>query len=173
MPERRPNPRFANRKQPVNPFETRLLDVKRVIKVTKGGRRFKFSALVVIGDKQGRVGFAIGKSIEVPEAIKKAERLARKNLYRVDVVGEQATVSHDIIGHHGAAKVLLKPAVEGKGIVASDKVRAVVELAGIRNIYSKNLGSNNPLNVVTATVKGLTNMRTKEKIMSLIDKKEL
>jgi small subunit ribosomal protein S5 len=173
MPERKPNPRFQNRRQQENPFETRLLDVKRVIKVTKGGRRFKFSALVVIGDKQGRVGYAIGKSIEVPEAIKKAERLARKNLYRVNVVGDQATVSHDIIGHHGAARVLLKPAAEGKGIIASDKVRAVVELAGIRNIYSKNLGSNNPLNVVRATVDGLTNMRTKEEIMSLRDKKEL
>jgi small subunit ribosomal protein S5 len=143
---RRPNPRFEGRPQVENPFEERLLDVKRVIKTTKGGRRFKFSALVVVGDKKGRVGFAIGKSIEVPD---------------------------DIIGHHGAAKVLLMPAQEGKGIIASDKVRAVVELAGIRNIYSKNQGSNNPLNVVQATVEGLTRMNTKEHIMNLRGKKEL
>ena len=170
---RRPNPRFEGRPQIENPFEERLLDVKRVIKTTKGGRRFKFSALVVVGDKKGRVGFAIGKSIEVPEAIKKATRLAKKNLYKVNVVGKADTVPHDIIGHHGAAKVLLMPAQEGKGIIASDKVRAVVELAGIRNIYSKNQGSNNPLNVVQATIDGLVNMNTKEHIMNLRGKKEL
>lgn len=159
------NPRFANQREQA--FESRLIDVKRVIKATKGGRRFKFSALVVVGDGKGRVGYGIGKSIEVPEAIKKAERAARKNIHFVKVVGSQATISHDVIGKAGAARVLLKPAADGKGIIASDKVRAVVELAGIRNIYSKNMGTNNPLNVVRATVEGLTRTKTKEEILSL------
>ncbi len=165
------NPRFANRPQREQEFEERVLQIKRVIKVTKGGRRFKFSALVVVGDKKGRVGYGIGKHIEVPEAIKKAVRQARKNLTTVKITGAQATVPHNVIGHKGAARVMLKPAVEGKGIIASDVVRAVVELAGFRNIYSKNLGTNNPLNVVIATVEGLTQMRTGEEIANL--KKEI
>ncbi len=165
------NPRFANRPQRQQDFEERVLQIKRVIKVTKGGRRFKFSALVVVGDKKGRVGYGIGKHIEVPEAIKKAVRQARKNLVNVKITGSQETVPHNVIGHKGAARVMLKPAAEGKGIIASDVVRAVVELAGIRNIYSKNLGTNNPLNVVIATVDGLTQMRTAEEFAAL--KKEL
>ncbi len=165
------NPRFANRPQRENDFEERVLQVKRVIKVTKGGRRFKFSALVVVGDKKGRVGYGIGKHIEVPEAIKKAVRQAKKNLSTVKISGSQETVPHNVIGHKGAARVMLKPAAEGKGIIASDVVRAVVELAGYRNIYSKNLGTNNPLNVVIATVDGLSQMRTGEEIANL--RKEL
>ncbi len=165
------NPRFANRPQRENEFEERVLQVKRVIKVTKGGRRFKFSALVVVGDKKGRVGYGIGKHIEVPEAIKKAVRQAKKNLTTVKIAGSQETVPHNVIGHKGAARVMLKPAAEGKGIIASDVVRAVVELAGYRNIYSKNLGTNNPLNVVIATVEGLQQMRTAEEFAAL--KKEL
>ncbi len=161
------NPRFANRPQRVNDFEERVLQIKRVIKVTKGGRRFKFSALVVVGDKKGRVGYGIGKHIEVPEAIKKAVRQAKKNLSTVKITGSQETVPHNVIGHKGAARVMLKPAAEGKGIIASDVVRAVVELAGYRNIYSKNLGTNNPLNVVIATVEGLSQMRTGEEITNL------
>lgn len=159
------NPRFANRRE--QEFEERILQIKRVIKVTKGGRRFKFSALVVVGDRKGRVGYAIGKHIEVPEAIKKAVRQAKKNLHYVKVTGAADTVPHEVIGHKGAARVMLKPAVEGKGVIASDVVRAVVELSGYRNIYSKNLGTNNPLNVVMATVDGLTQMRTKEEIADL------
>ncbi len=165
------NPRFANRPQRENDFEERVLEIKRVIKVTKGGRRFKFSALVVVGDKKGRVGYGIGKHIEVPEAIKKAVRQAKKNLSTVKITGSQETVPHNVIGHKGAARVMLKPAAEGKGIIASDVVRAVVELAGYRNIYSKNLGTNNPLNVVIATVDGLLQMRTGEEIANL--RKEL
>lgn len=159
------NPRFANKRE--QEFEERVLQIKRVIKVTKGGRRFKFSALVVVGDKKGRVGYAIGKHIEVPEAIKKAVRQARKNLHTVKIAGEQDTIAHEIIGHKGAARVMLKPAAEGKGIISSDVIRAVVELAGYRNIYSKNLGTNNPLNVVIATVDGLTKIRTGEEINNL------
>lgn len=148
-------------------FEERVIDIKRVIKVTKGGRRFKFSALVVVGDKKGNVGFAVSKHIEVPEAIKKASRLAKKNLFQVKIVGKQSTISHEYIGHHGAAKVLLKPASEGRGIIASNTIRAIVELAGIRNIYSKNLGTNNPQSVILATLDALKNQRTKKEIMFL------
>ncbi|NQX83106.1 MAG: 30S ribosomal protein S5 [Mycoplasmataceae bacterium] len=162
---RRINPRFANKRE--QEFEERVLQIKRVIKVTKGGRRFKFSALVVVGDKKGRVGYAVGKHIEVPEAIKKASRQAKKNIYHVKIVGISATFPHEVIGHKGAARVMLKPAVEGKGIIASDIIRAVVELAGYRNIYSKNLGTNNPLNVIIATIDGLTRMKTKEEIAKL------
>ncbi|NOQ50186.1 MAG: 30S ribosomal protein S5 [Mycoplasmataceae bacterium] len=159
------NPRFANRRP--SEFEERVLQIKRVIKVTKGGRRFKFSALVVIGDKKGRVGYAIGKHIEVPEAIKKAAKQARKNMYEVKIVGEQKTIPHEAIGHHGAARVMLKPAQEGKGIISSDVIRAVVELAGYHNIYSKNLGTNNPHNVVIATIDALKQIRTGEEIKEL------
>ena len=122
--------------------------------------------------KKGKVGYAIGKHIEIPEAIKKAVRLAKKNMYSINVVGEQDTIPHEIIGHHGAARVMLKPAAEGKGVIASDTVRAVVELGGVRNIYSKNLGSNNPHNVVHATVKALSTTRTKEQINSLRTKSQ-
>ena len=163
--ERPVNPRFANRRE--QEFTERVLQIKRVIKVTKGGRRFKFSALVVVGDRKGRVGYAIGKHIEVPEAIKKAVRQAKKNIISVKIVGKPDTIPHEVIGHKGAARVMLKPAVEGKGIIASDIVRAVVELAGYRNIYSKNLGTSNPLNVVIATTEALKLMRTKEEIEAL------
>jgi small subunit ribosomal protein S5 len=163
------NPRFADRGE--QEFEERVLQVKRVIKVTKGGRRFKFSALVVVGDKKGRVGYAIGKHIEVPEAIKKAVRQAKKNLVKVKIVGAADTIPHEAIGHKGAARVMLKPAAEGKGVIASDVVRAVVELAGYRNIYSKNLGTNNPNNVVIGTINALVQMRTATEIADL--KKEL
>lgn len=172
------NPRFSKpKRQPrdnqriSDGFEEKVIEIKRVIKVTKGGRKFKFSALVVVGDKNGFVGFASAKSIEVPEAIKKAARLARKNLYQVKIVGEQKTISHDYIGHNGAARVLLKPAGEGRGIVASDVVRSVVELAGIENIYSKNLGTNNPQSVVLATIDALISIKTKEQYEKLRDKK--
>ncbi|BDU67755.1 MAG: 30S ribosomal protein S5 [Candidatus Tyloplasma litorale] len=165
------NPRFANAQKREKKYEERVLKIKRVIKVTKGGRRFKFSALVVIGDKKGKVGYGVGKHIEVPEAIKKAIKAAEKNLINVKIDGENATVPHNVIGHKGAAKVMLKPAAEGKGIIASDVVRSVVELAGYRNIYSKNLGTNNPNNVILATIDGLSRMRTGEEIKGL--KKEI
>lgn len=155
------NSKYANFKKEEE-FEERVINVKRVIKVTKGGRRFKFSALVVVGDRKGRVGFAIGKHIEVPEAIKKASRQAKKNLHTIKIVGEEATIPHEVIGKNGAGKVMLKPAREGKGIIASNIVRSVVELAGIKNIYSKNLGTNNPQNVILATLDALSQLKTKE-----------
>ncbi len=161
------NSKFSAVKNKEQEFEERILEIKRVIKVTKGGRRFKFSALVVVGDRKGRVGFAIGKHIEVPEAIKKASKQARKNLIDVKIWGNAKTVPHEIVGHKGAARVMLKPAAKGKGIIASDVVRAIVELAGYQNIYSKNLGTNNPNNVVHATVNGLLQMRMPEEIEGL------
>lgn len=167
--ERPKNPKFANRKVN-NEFDEIVLSIKRVIKVTKGGRRFKFSALVVVGNRKGQVGYAIGKHIEVPEAIKKAARQAKKNLIDVKIVDKQKTIPHEAIGHNGAASVLLKPAGEGRGIIASNNVRAVIELAGYHNIYSKNLGTSNPQNVVLATIDALLQMRTKEEIYHLRDK---
>ncbi len=167
-------PRRNNRKnfnRETDQYEEKVIQIKRVIKVTKGGRKFKFSALVVVGDKKGHVGFATAKSIEVPEAIKKAARLARKNIYSVKIVGDHKTIPHEYIGHNGAARVLLKPAKDGKGIVASDVVRSVVELAGIENIYSKNLGSNTPKAVVLGTIDALVSMKTKEQFEKLRDKK--
>lgn len=161
------NPRYANVQKRVQEFEERVLQIKRVIKVTKGGRRFKFFALVVVGNKKGKVGYGIGKHIEVPEAIKKATKAAKNNLIDVKIVGSSGTVPHNVIGHKDAARVMLKPASEGKGIIASDVVRAVVELAGYRNIYSKNLGTNTPNNVVIATIDGLLKMRTKTDIEKL------
>lgn len=167
------NPKFANRRIFTSDFEERVLHIKRVIKTTKGGRRFKFSSLVVVGNKKGLVGFAVGKHIEVPESIKKGVRKAKKNLYRIEIVGEQKTIAHNIIGKHGAAKVLLKPANDGKGIIASDTIRSIVELAGIKNIYSKNLGTNNKHNVVLATIKGLSATKTKQSYDFLRDKNQL
>ncbi len=163
-------PKRRNFQQQTPEFEERVIKIKRVIKVTKGGRQFRFSALVVVGNKKGKVGFATAKSIEVPNAIKKAVRLAKDNLFNVKIVGEQATIAHEIIGKHGAAKVLLKPAKSGKGIITSDVIRSVVELAGYKNIYSKNLGTNNPQNVIIATIDGLLEIRTKEEIFKLRDK---
>ena len=162
--------RFSNKPQREVEFEERVLEIKRVIKVTKGGRRFKFSALVVIGDRKGKVGYAIGKHIEVPEAIKKAIRQARKNIFEVKIVTEHKTIPHSVIGKHGASEVMLKPAPDGKGIISSDKIRAVVELAGYENIYSKSLGSNTSMNVVLATIDGLMQMKTKPEIESLREK---
>jgi len=159
------NPRFANRRE--QEFEEKVIQIKRVIKVTKGGRRFKFSALVVVGDRKGRVGYAIGKHIEVPEAIKKAVRQAKKNIVSVKIAKGADTLPHEAMGHAGAAKIIIKPAVEGKGVIASDVVRAVVELAGYRNVYSKNLGTNNPLNVVIASIDALLQMKTGEEILKL------
>lgn len=171
--EKKVNPKFNKfpKKSFEKEFDERIISIKRVIKVTKGGRRFKFSALVVVGDKKGKVGYAFSKHIEVPEAIKNALRLAKKNLQDVKISGKQDTISHEVIGKHGSARVLLKPAVEGKGIIASDVVRSVVELAGIRNIYSKNLGTNNPQNVIIATLEGLSRLKTKEEIEFLRNKK--
>lgn len=147
----------------------KVVAINRVAKVVKGGRTFRFSALVVVGDGNGHVGVGNGKAAEVPDAIKKAIDDARKNLKEVPVVG--TTIPHEFIGKFGSARVMLKPAVEGSGVIAGGSARAVLELAGYKDIKTKVLGTNNPRNVVYATMNGLENMRTVEQIAKKRGKK--
>ncbi len=139
-----------------------VVKIYRVAKVVKGGRRFKFSAIVVVGDGQGRVGAALGKATEVPEAIRKAIEKAKREMFEVPIVS--TTIPHEVIGRSGAAHVLLKPASLGTGVIAGGPVRAVVEAAGYRNILTKSLGSNNATNVVWAAMDGLRQLETVETV---------
>ncbi|QBQ08122.1 30S ribosomal protein S5 [Spiroplasma gladiatoris] len=163
-PRRDNGGRFGRNKED-NPFEEQVVTINRVTKVTKGGRRFRFAAIVVIGDKKGRVGLGTGKANEVPDAIKKAIKEARKSLVRVPITG--TTVPHDVIGHFGAGRVLIKPAKKGTGVIAGGPARAVIELAGISDVYTKSLGSNTPINMIRATLEGLKEMQTAEQIARL------
>ncbi|MBI5182374.1 MAG: 30S ribosomal protein S5 [Nitrospirae bacterium] len=146
-------------------LKDKVIFINRVAKVVKGGRRFSFSALVVVGDGQGYVGTGRGNAIEVPEAIRKAVESAKKNIIKIPLKG--TTIPFEVIGHYGAADVLLKPASEGTGVIAGGPVRAIMEMVGIHNILSKSLGSNNPNNVVNATIAGLLKLRDGEAVFKL------
>lgn len=146
-------------------FEDRVVAINRITKVVKGGRRIRFSALAVVGDKNGTIGFGLGKAQEIPDAINKAIQMARKNLVKISLV--DGTIPHEVTGRFGAGKVFLRPAPEGTGVIAGGPVRTICELAGIQDILSKSLGSKTPVNTVRATFQGLESLRTKEEVAAL------
>ena len=146
-------------------LEDRVVTINRVTKVVKGGRNLRFAALVVVGDKNGHVGFGTGKAKEVPEAIRKAIESAKKNL--IEVPRDGSTVPHEVIGRYSGGNVLIKPAIEGSGVSAGGPVRAVLELAGVADVTSKSLGSSTPINMVRATIDGLTQLKRVEEVAKL------
>ncbi len=168
-PRREGGPRGrGNRRQnrPVKDYEERVVAINRVSKTTKGGRRLRFTAIVVIGYGKGRYGFGNAKAQEVPDAIKKAIEVAKKNTFTVELV-KGDTIAHEIIGRFGACKVFLKPAPEGTGVIAGGPVRAILELAGVRNVYSKVYGSRTPLNILKATDNGLKGLKRASEVKRL------
>ncbi len=146
-------------------FEEKLVAVNRVTKTVKGGRNMRFSALIVIGDKKGRVGVGMGKAVEIPEAIRKASEAAKKNL--VTIATKDTSIPHETVGRFGTAKVVLLPAPEGTGVIAGGPARAVLELCGVKDIRTKSYGTNNPINTVKATLEGLKSLRTAEQVAKL------
>jgi len=159
-PQRRP------RSEEVKEYEEVVVEINRIAKTVKGGRRMRFSALVVIGNKKGKYGFGTGKAAEVPDAIKKALEAAKKNTYEIHIV-KGDTLSHEVIGKFGACSVFLKPAPEGTGIIAGGPVRAILELAGVRNVTSKVYGSRAPINIIRAAHNGLSNLKSYKQVQAL------
>ena len=157
------------RREPKDDMEERVVFINRVSKTVKGGRRMKFTALVVVGDHKGHYGFALSKAAEVPDAIKKASESARKKLYSIHLV-KGNTISHEIVGKYGACNVYLKPAPEGTGIIAGGPVRAILELAGVQNVCSKVYGSRAPINIIRATNQGLNNLKSYKTMKELRSK---
>lgn len=149
----------------VSEFKEKLVAVNRVVKVVKGGRNFRFSALVVVGDEKGRVGAGMGKAAEIPEAIRKAVEDAKKHLVTVPITG--TTIPHEAVGYYGTGKVVLLPAQEGAGIIAGGGARAVLEMAGVKDIRTKSFGTSNPINMVKATLTGLKTLRSAEQVARL------
>ncbi len=161
-----------NRRREPRPkkYESEVINIGRVTKVTKGGRHFRFSATVVVGDRKGKVGIGTGKANEVPDAINKAEQAANKHVVRVSIIDDR-TIPHEAIGRRGASKVMLKPAAEGTGVKAGGPVRAVLELAGVKDILSKSLGSSTKINMAYATLEALKSQKTIEEVAKLRGKK--
>ncbi len=157
---------YRNKEEVKKEYEEQVISVKRVTKVSKGGRQFRFAAVVAIGNGKGMVGIGTGKANEVPDAVKKAIQAANKNLIKVSLI-DNRTISHEVIGVSGATRVLIKPAKAGKGIIAGGPVRAILELAGIQDVISKSLGSNTKINMARATIKALKDQKTIEQMAKL------
>ncbi len=169
--DKKPNGRVFKEKKD-DGIEDRVVFINRVSKTVKGGRRMKFTALVVVGDKNGKYGFALEKAAEVPDAIKKATSTAKKNMFSVHLVKKGATLPHEVVGKYGACNVYLKPAPDGTGVIAGGPVRAILELAGVQNVCSKVYGSRAPINIIRATHNALSNLKNYSKVLALRGKEQ-